>query len=67
MTSHEKAHSQPGAKTELVDVEERALEMIKDAIDRDLFASSLRSRPFCSLFLKFPVFMQAADIHPHDV
>jgi hypothetical protein len=27
----------------------------------------LGSRPFCPLSLKFAVFMQAADILPHDV
>ena len=35
---HEEAHSQPGTKADLVDAEERALEIIKDAIDRELFA-----------------------------
>jgi hypothetical protein len=37
-SQHEGAHKQPGAKTELVDTEERALELSKDAIDRELFA-----------------------------
>ena len=36
----EETHGQPGAKTELVDAEERALELSKDAIDRELFAGS---------------------------
>jgi hypothetical protein len=35
---HEKTHSEPSAKTELIDVKERALEMIEDVIDRELFA-----------------------------
>jgi hypothetical protein len=36
---HIGAHEQTAAKTELVDAEKRDLELSKDAIDRELFAS----------------------------
>ena len=35
---HEGAHHQPGTKAGLVNADERALDMIKDAIDREFFA-----------------------------
>ena len=41
---HEGGHDQPAGKTELVDTEERALELSNDAIDRDLLGGLPEAR-----------------------
>jgi hypothetical protein len=51
LQQHEKARDQPGAKTELVDADERGLEMIKDAVGRELFADSPEKPAISQFFL----------------